>query len=70
MDVLEDLRIKGELVTPHGALVMGHVTEAGARKMGRAGACLSAGLNHSVRAEKPNLRDITPSSVLTARRRA
>jgi len=38
MDVLEDLRIKGELVTPHGALVMGHVTEAkGTRKMGRAG---------------------------------
>jgi len=38
MDVLEDVRIKGELVVPHGALVMGHVTEAkGARKMGRGG---------------------------------
>jgi hypothetical protein len=38
MDVLEDVRIKGELVIPHGALVMGHVTEAkGARKMGRGG---------------------------------
>jgi hypothetical protein len=38
MDVLEDVRIKGELVIPHGALVMGHITEAkGARKMGRGG---------------------------------
>jgi hypothetical protein len=38
MDVLEDVHIKGELVIPHGALVMGHVTEAkGARKMGRGG---------------------------------
>jgi hypothetical protein len=38
MDVLEDLRISGELVIPHGARVMGHVTEAkGARKMGRGG---------------------------------
>jgi hypothetical protein len=38
MDVLEDLRIKGQLVIPRGALVMGHVIEAkGARKMGRGG---------------------------------
>src|ERR1700730_5255748 len=38
MDVLEDVRIEGELVIPRGALVMGHVTEAiGARKMGRGG---------------------------------
>ncbi|MGH7745554.1 MAG: hypothetical protein ACREQ5_12300, partial [Candidatus Dormibacteria bacterium] len=38
MDVLEDLKIKGAIVIPHGAIVMGRVTEAkGARKMGRGG---------------------------------
>lgn len=38
MDVLEDLKINGAIAIPHGAIVLGHVTEAkGARKMGRGG---------------------------------
>lgn len=38
MDVLEDVRVEGRVAVPHGAVVMGHVSEAkGARKMGRGG---------------------------------
>jgi hypothetical protein len=38
MDVLEDLKIQNAVAVPHGAIIMGHVTEAkGARKMGRGG---------------------------------